>query len=178
MPTQPTPINAAPQDPLAELRNLHLPNSIETWPWAPGWYFLIMFLVIGISLAIYFYIKHKRNNLYKRQALTTLQNIKEHYAAEHNVQHSAQAISALLKQIALVHFPREKISLLSGHAWLDFLDKLSNSKHFTEGAGTLLGERLFKTLDGSENQELEELFTHCETLIKQLKTKKIKELQL
>ena len=31
------PSNAAQQDPLAEMRNLHLPQTIDAWPWAPGW---------------------------------------------------------------------------------------------------------------------------------------------
>ena len=40
------PQTSPPQDPLADLRNLHLPQTIDAWPWAPGWYFLIAALVI------------------------------------------------------------------------------------------------------------------------------------
>ena len=68
---------SAQQDPFAEMRNLHLPQAIDSWPWAPGWYILITLVVVGLSLGIYFYIKRKRENLYKAQALQSLENIKK-----------------------------------------------------------------------------------------------------
>lgn len=177
------PLNqSVPQDPLAELRNLHLPHAIDSWPWAPGWYFLIAFIVISLSLSIYFFIKHKRASLYKRQALQELKHIQEQHQQTLNTQQTTQMLSALLKKIALVHFPREKISRLSGESWLIFLDQISKSQDFTQGAGTLLGERLFKNKEDISadalEQEVTKLFEHCEALIKQVNSKKLREIQL
>ena len=81
----------------------------------------------------------------------------------------------------MVHFSREKVGHLSGVAWLQFLDQLSNSHYFTEASETLLGDNLFKRpTQQKENatESLEELIKHSEQLIKQLNSKRLKEVQI
>lgn len=52
-------------DPLAQLKDIHLPTPIGWWPLAPGWYILmglILFLVIIFAYGVY---KRYRNALAK-----------------------------------------------------------------------------------------------------------------
>ena len=59
-------------DPLAQLRDIHLPEPILWWPLAPGWWVLI---VLCLAFAIWFIskaVQRWRANLYRRQALQKL----------------------------------------------------------------------------------------------------------
>lgn len=180
MPTPDFTNTAADQHPLAQMRPLHLPDAIDSWPLAPGWYVLTILLVTTLGLSLYFFIKHRRNTLFKRQALETLAQIRQAYEQEPKaISQHAQAISALYKRIALSHLPRNRISQLSGSEWLDFLDKMTNSHFFTEQEGQLLGDSLFKNPQAmaDKKRDLEILLQESESIIKKLKSKHIRSLQ-
>ena len=66
-----------PTDPLAELRDIHLPPEIGWWPPAYGWWILITALLTLTIFAIFFLVKQHRSNLYKRQALRELHALKK-----------------------------------------------------------------------------------------------------
>ena len=48
-------------------------------------------------------------------------------------------LTALLKRVALVLYPRSMVASLSGDAWLTFLQRSSRCQSFTTGAGQILG---------------------------------------
>ena len=56
-------------DPLAQLRDIHLPADISWWALAPGWWALIIMLGLMVGWAISKAFKRYRANLYRRQAL-------------------------------------------------------------------------------------------------------------
>ena len=59
-------------DPLAQLRDIHLPPPISWWPLAPGWWILIFagtFASIWLTKTL---VQTYRSNLYRRQALKKL----------------------------------------------------------------------------------------------------------
>lgn len=61
-----------PQDPLAQLRDIHLPPDISWWPLAIGWWVLaVLLLIIGITTVRWF-LKHRASNRYRREALQQL----------------------------------------------------------------------------------------------------------
>ena len=49
-----------PTDPLAELRDIHLPPEIGWWPPAYGWWILITALLTLTIFAIFFLVKQHR----------------------------------------------------------------------------------------------------------------------
>ena len=74
-----------PNDPLAELRDIHLPPEIGWWPLAYGWWILITALLTLTMFAIFFLVKQHRSNLYKRQALRELHALKKNLNSSNNV---------------------------------------------------------------------------------------------
>ena len=60
------------QDPLAQLRDIHLPDPVGFWPLAPGWWILGLLILILLGVALRFLIKRYRNNRYRKQALSKL----------------------------------------------------------------------------------------------------------
>jgi len=167
---------SANQDPLAELKPLQLPNSIDVWPWAPGWYLLIITSVVIVSLGVYLWLRYRQQSLYKRQALMALNEIANNYQKNQNISQSTEALSALLKQVILVHLPREEVSQLSGKAWLKLLDSATQSNNFSQGCGSLLGNRAFQNLeqDPKAKADFKELLGVSKKLIKNVKNKHIK----
>ncbi|MCW8445107.1 DUF4381 domain-containing protein [Fluoribacter gormanii] len=150
-------------DPLAQLKDIHLPTPIGWWPMAPGWYILIalvLFLVMVIAYGIY---KKHRNALAKKQALLLLKNYQNQYENEQNGAQASAHISELLRRVALVYYPREQVASLHGDEWLTFLKETSKNIDFNLVKDLLL-DAPFKT---RENMDIKPLFDAAQLWIKQ-----------
>lgn len=150
-------------DPLAQLKDIHLPQPINWWPLAPGWYVLILLLsFLTLFLAYHAYKRHGYA-LAKKRALVLLNNYQEHYEKKHNVPVTSSNISELLRRVALVYYPREQVASLHGEAWLQFLNQTSKGIDFNAVRDMLL-DAPFKT---EETINLKPLFNTAKLWIKQ-----------
>ncbi len=122
-------------DPLAALRDIHLPEPISWWPPAPGWWLLSAALVLLVLLAWFSYRCYQRGAI-KRAALNELSQIASHYR-EHP-QQQLQLLSQLLRRVALATQPRSRVAGLSEETWLAFLDHFTDQQQFTQGVGRVL----------------------------------------
>jgi hypothetical protein len=61
-------------DPLAQLRDIHLPEPVSWWPPAPGWWILALLALCVVVTGAILVSRHYRNNTYRRQALAALEN--------------------------------------------------------------------------------------------------------
>lgn len=171
----------ASEHPLAQMRALHLPHGIDAWPLAPGWYVLASIILLTVTTLLFLFIRKRRAELYKRQALEALEQIKQHTQKDaESILAQSNELSDLLKRLALTHYPRSLISPLNGERWLQFLDEISGTNFFTQGDGKLLGaSRFMKVNEQSlEKNNLEEnyqslmnCFDESETLIKNFNKK-------
>lgn len=85
-----------PSDPLANLRDIHLPPEIGWWPLAPGWWVLAALVFALLVLAIIWLRKRSQANNYRREALKQL-DLALASATGHQ---QAQALLALLRRTA------------------------------------------------------------------------------
>jgi len=123
-------------NPLQQLKDIHLPSPISMWPQAPGWYILGGILLVLISLGIIFglrkyFICRRRNNI-RRQLKSIMLNYKKEPTQ------SFEALSQLVRRIALARFKREQVASLQGEAWLKFLDDMCDTQAFSAGVGRVL----------------------------------------
>ena len=123
-----------PQDPLAQLRDIHTPPAIDFWPLAPGWWFLTALVLFALAGAIIIWQRYRKQTAYKRVALLQLKQLQQQAQSD---QDFLQALNILLKQTALATQPRRDIANLSGEKWLNFLDQLSKHSFFTDQKGVL-----------------------------------------
>ncbi|MCH9689495.1 MAG: DUF4381 domain-containing protein, partial [Gammaproteobacteria bacterium] len=65
-------------NPLAGLRDIHLPHAVSAWPPGPAYYALIAVLIIMILLFIQRQ-KHQQRTAPKREALAELAQIEDNY---------------------------------------------------------------------------------------------------
>lgn len=113
-------------DPLQGLRDIHLPPPVHNWPTAPG-YFLLVTTILFL-FALYLFLRKK--NRVKRLALRHLEYLKQQYAQDNSAQQLAIELSRLLKQVALVYYPRDQVVSLQGEEWIIFLTQKSKGLDF------------------------------------------------
>ena len=112
-------------DPLAQLKEIHLPNQVHSYPLAPGWW-ILAFIVIALTILFMVkWFKAYRLAKAKRQAIKLLSKIDD------NEENQSNEIMSLLKWAALQYFSRDKIAPLFGSQLQQFLknslpEKLQN----------------------------------------------------
>jgi hypothetical protein len=131
-------MNADPQQVL-RLRDIHLPPTPSLWPPAPGWWAvaaLILALLVWAGVALW---KQERLRRRRQRVVDALTRLESGLATERSVERLA-SISVLLRRLALTRFPREQIAVLSGDAWLRFLDESGGNGRFADGPGRVLAD--------------------------------------
>lgn len=125
------------QDPLAQLRDIHLPEAIGAWPPAPGWWILAIALIALLVVAVRRFRQYIQQKRYRKLALQQLHQMRD---LQQQPIHYVQAINQLLKRTALAAKPGDNIAGLSGDTWLAFLDHSGKTTAFTQGQGKVLGQ--------------------------------------
>ena len=125
-------------DPLAQLRDIHLPGPIEVWPPAYGWWILAVFCLMAVLLALYWLWTRWQGNKYRREARAQLDAILHSWKSDGDTARYLREIQLLLKRTALTRYNRETVASLTGEAWVDFLDKSATGHEFTMGEGQKL----------------------------------------
>lgn len=150
-------------DPLAQLKDIHLPDPIGWWPLAPGWYVLVLIILALIIWVMSIGYKKRLHAKPKNQALELLATYKQQYEKEKNTQVTSARISELIRRVALVYFPREQVASLHGETWISFLNNTSKGIDFTPVQSMLL-DSPFKP---SETLDLNPLIVRTEEWVKQ-----------
>ena len=128
----------ADSNPLANLRDIHLPKAIGWWPLAPGWYLLFL-LILCLSLFFVYKLHKKRQQAKaKKEALKLLKRYEEQYDLEGDSQKTCMQISELLRRVALAYFERQKVAGLQGDEWLQFLNQSSKGGELMQVSDYLL----------------------------------------
>ncbi len=130
-------LNHAP-DPLASLREIHLPAPITWWPLAWGWLVLFCFLVFLSGLTLFYARRHYQRGRARREALRCLMHYEKEYQQGVSGQILSAHVSELLRRLALVYFPRKEIASLQGELWLAFLNKTGKGINFEDVRESLL----------------------------------------
>jgi hypothetical protein len=150
------------EDPLSQLRDIHLPDAVSLWPPAPGWWLLLALVLIGLV----YLCRHAIAAMIRRRRLVSvLRELDQAYstyneqAAFDNMRNQAgldflATINSLLKRVAQVMFPDSGCVHLTGREWLEFLDACDNSEVFSRGAGTVLADGIYQRRFTADTDEL------------------------
>jgi hypothetical protein len=106
-------------DPLAQLRDIHLPEPILWWPLAPGWWVLIILLLGTFTWLAIKAMQGYQANLYRRQAQQKLSllNADLTFTSEQKL----VMVFEILKQSVNSAYPRHHYSSLEFSAFVAFL---------------------------------------------------------
>ncbi len=125
-------------DPLAQLRDYHLPEPVSWWPPAPGWWLLAGLLLMAMLGLGWWLLRRRKRRAPLRAARAELQALHADWQLDGDDQDFAKGLSQLLRRYALSRFPRKQVAGLSGEDWLNFLDAHGGDGHFSNGPGRLI----------------------------------------
>ncbi|NMP32989.1 DUF4381 domain-containing protein [Thalassotalea sp. M1531] len=97
-------------DPLAQLKDIHLPEQINNYPIAPGWWLVLIFTITLLVLAFHWFRNFRKARIVKKQILAKL-----------NDSNSIEQSNELLKLALLSYFPRYQTANLYGDKLTTFL---------------------------------------------------------
>ncbi|MEP1213861.1 MAG: DUF4381 domain-containing protein [Marinobacter sp.] len=106
------------QDPLSQLRDIHLPQPGGFWPPAPGWWILLAIALTLVVLAFVLLRQKRSKNRWLGTAKKELQRLEQNAVADN---HWFAALNQLLKQSARQRYPERIPESLSGEPWVRFL---------------------------------------------------------
>lgn len=118
-----------PQDPLALLRPLQLPETDFSWPLAPGWWLLAALLCIASLVAIATLYRYYQRRAVLRRAKIELQRLANQWTDRTRSNDAVIAINALIKATAL-HYQKDRtIARLSDTKWQSWLQRTTAPKY-------------------------------------------------
>ena len=115
-----------PSDPLAQLRDIHVPDAIGSWPPAPGWWLLAIALLFALFMLLQWLWRHYDARAYRREALRNLNEAHEDWLESGQTAPYFSAVNELLKRVAMQTYGRQRVASLSGARWLAFLDRTAH----------------------------------------------------
>lgn len=121
------------------LRDLHLPDAIGWWPLAPGWWGVIVLLLIGLGWLLQKAWRRRQFNAPRRYALRELERAEAEYLKHGSAVTLGLQVSELLRRTMLAYAPRHEVAGLTGESWLKWLDRDMPVPYFhTDGGRSLL----------------------------------------
>ncbi|RLP52789.1 MAG: DUF4381 domain-containing protein [Ketobacter sp.] len=145
------------QDPLAQLKDIHLPESIGIWPPAIGWWLLAIILLALVIGGLIWLLKRHQATAYKRVAQAQLQEIESRFQKDKDYRQLLSDLSVLLKRTCITRYGRARVAGLTGKEWLKFLDEAGSTQDFTQGPGKVLVSERFQPTPNANSQALLQL---------------------
>jgi len=135
-------------DPLAGLRDIHMPEPVSWWPPAPGWW-LLTGLVLLVIAGLVWWLRRRKQQRQKPKQFSQREMLKEAFDELERLEGLADAgadsgsvaieLSALLRRLAIGLKPEDaSIAGLSGDDWLSWLDAQWDKHVFSDGVGRAL----------------------------------------
>lgn len=122
--------------PLGEvIRDIQLPEAVPLWPLAPGWWGLLLLLLVALSIALFFWYRQGR---LRRAALAELDTLLRLHGGQGSQADLVMGVSTLLRRVALAQEPRQQVAGLVGSDWLAYLDARGATTAFSAGPGRVL----------------------------------------
>jgi len=148
-------------NPLDELADIHLPDGVSWWPFAPGWWILIALAFITI-VAIYYWRRHQQRNKYRYLALQELQKVYQNFQQHPSTSIYLQQLSNILRRTALSAYPTQFNASIKGDEWLRWLDAHCTSLQdsFAQGTGQVLLVGPYQKTPQVDAHALHQLCTH------------------
>jgi hypothetical protein len=139
---------------LAQLADIHLPPPVSFWPPAPGWWvlaFVVLALLIWLVAKWLEAARQRKICAYALQELDDVYNVYLERAAGGATQADearllfVNQVNAVLRRVALWHYPGSGIASLGGTQWVDFIRKKGESSPMSDEIAEAISRGRFQT---------------------------------
>ncbi len=157
-----------PQPPQLDLKDIHLPDPINWWPPAIGWWILAFLIPLFCFFLFWLYKRITRKTAIKTVKKLILQIKQDTKTAD---EHKLSELSALIRRVAISLSPRAETASLTGKNWLEYLDKSVTGTPFSQGAGKILATAQYQKSPATDI-DIPSLISVCEDWLKAQKENK------
>ena len=120
------------------LRDIRLPEPILWWPPAPGWWIVLLVIVLGSGVALWSHYRHRTR--FRRAVDREFKRLSRSYDRLGDASGLLADLSILMRRAAITAGERVDIAALSGRDWLRYLDQGLDGKPFSEGPGAIMAD--------------------------------------
>jgi hypothetical protein len=141
-------------NPLAALRDIHLPPNPGIWPPAPGWWLVAIAVPLICWLLLFIWKRYAVKMRPAREFRRRILELDIHSSEEQKLV-AVQEISRLIRQFVICRYGREQVANLYGDRWLEFLNGTTkNEPEFTTGIGKILKDAPFRPKIDADLEDL------------------------
>ena len=145
-------------DPLALLRDIHLPLDPSWWPPAPGWWLLIF----GSIALVWFAVRYARDWFSRRRPLWRARKLYDGLYSELRNQALSEEVfvhesNEILKRLMIHGFNIAAAPAANDRRWLALLDTQYGGTEFSDGPGQALGNDRFRPRPRADIEQLHPL---------------------
>lgn len=140
---------------LSGLKDIHLPALPAMFP-PPPIFFISLFCLLLFIVGVIFTVRQMYRLTAKKQALQKIEALKYE-----NPYDAALIVTDLLRRLALMRFPKEKIIHLTGRQWKNFLIRTSPRKTFQGKTGMIIENVQYAPKNAFSNIDLSQLLDDC-----------------
>ncbi len=143
-------------------------DHIGIWPLAWGWLAIITFLMIGLSIILFFMLKRLRyNNSWQYKAFLRLQEIQQ-LIPNNSPKIVLQNLSLELRKIAMLTTQREQCAGLIGMQWLQWLhDHDPSGFNWVDNGKLLIESQYMPQSVSTDIQQLKQLIVAAKGWVQQ-----------
>lgn len=132
-------------DPLQQLRDIHLPSDPSWWPPAVGWWILLAMALYALYRLLQYLIRRHRALAPLRHSHSLLESLYARHRDGDLTAHAyAHEANEVLKRLLVRGYDAGFAAKLSGDSWLQLLDGISKGDQFSSGPGRALGDVRFR----------------------------------
>jgi hypothetical protein len=132
-------------EPLTQLKDIHLPVDISWWPPAPGWWLLLLLLIVTVIGLVRYWRHYSSKKSLLREALNALDKIQQDWQQHKDAGQLVTGLSLLLRRVAISKYPGSDIAGKTGESWLHWLDQQLGEQEFEKGDGRLLMDAPYRS---------------------------------
>jgi hypothetical protein len=125
-------------NPELPLKDIHLPEAVGWWPPAPGWWLLLVFMLLAGLWVFRWYRGRQQQQAFQKSIERELQEASLAYQQHQDSRRLVQDLSILLRRVAMSVTSRHEIAGQIGERWLQQLDELADTQLFTSDTGRQL----------------------------------------
>lgn len=147
------------ENPLDQLRDIHLPEAIGVWPLAPGWWLLLALCLLAGGLLFWHIDRRRRARRYRKLAVAELEARYRDFQHSEDTGAYVSASQAILRRAALHRYADQRavIAPLCGNAWISFLDSCVDKPLFNSKFGAPINEAHYQHATTIQAAELHQV---------------------